>query len=216
MNTRLPTDLSLTRVLPAGLVLAAIPLALASNSLVGGLALGVSSGVMLGLALLLRIGFRRAIPPEIHLPVAALVLTGAVSALDRLLDAYLHALHPAIGGPLPLVAGAGLLLVFGADAKPRPGALPPPRNTWISTLVPIVLPPLVGAVRELLATGALAQLPRAGTSSLPVFDAVIFPLAAWPTGGFILLALLIAVERVVRNKQTADKTGNDLQPGPPP
>jgi Na+-translocating ferredoxin:NAD+ oxidoreductase RnfE subunit len=202
--------------MPAGLVLAAIPLALASNSLVGGLALGVTSGVMLGLALLLRIGFRRAIPPEIHLPVAALVLTGAVSALDRLLDAYLHALHPAIGGPLPLVAGAGLMLVFGADAKPRPGALPPARNTWIFPLVPIVLPPLVGAVRELLATGALAQLPRAGTSSLPVFDAVIFPLAAWPTGGFILLALLIAAGRVVRDRHAANEAGNKSPQGQRP
>jgi Na+-translocating ferredoxin:NAD+ oxidoreductase RnfE subunit len=163
----------------------------------------------------LRIGFRRAVPPEIHLPVAALVLAGAVSALDRFLDAYLHALHPAIGGALPLVAGAGLLLVFGAGAKPHPGTLPPTRNTGIFTLVPIGLPPLVGAVRELLATGALAQLPRAGTSSLPVLDAVVFPLAVWPTGGFILLALLIATERVVRDKRTADKTGNDLPSGPP-
>jgi len=215
MNTRLSTDLSLPRAMPAGLVLAAIPLALASNSLVGGLALGASSGMMLGLALLLRIGFRRAVPPEIHLPVAALVLAGAMSVLDRFLDAYLHALHPAIGGALPLVAGAGLLLVFGAGAKPRPGVLPSARNTGIFTLVPIGLPPLVGAVRELLATGALAQLPRAGTSSLPVLDSVVFPLAAWPTGGFILLALLIAAERVVRDKRTADKTGNDLQPEAP-
>lgn len=216
MNTCLPTDFSLPRAIPAGLVLAAILLTLASNSLVGGLTLGASSGVMLGLALLLRIGFRRTVPPEIHLPVAALVLASAVSIMDRFLDAYLHALHPAIGGALPLVAGAGLLLVFGAGAKPRPGALPPAGNTGMFTLVPIGLPPLVGAVRELLATGALAQLPRAGTGSLPVFESVIFPLAAWPTGGFILLALLIAVERVVRNKQTADRTGNDLQPGPPP
>ncbi len=215
MNTRLSTDLSLPRAMPAGLVLAAIPLALPSNSLLGGLALGASSGMMLGLALLLRIGFRRAVPPEIHLPVAALVLAGAVSALDRFLDAYLHALHSAIGGSLPLVAGAGLLLVFGACAKPHPGALPPARNTGIFTLVPIGLPPLVGAVRELFATGALAQLPQAGTTSLPVLDAVIFPLAAWPTGGFILLALLIAAERVVRDKRTADKTGNDLPSGPP-
>jgi electron transport complex protein RnfE len=216
MNTHLTTDLSLASPLSAGLVLAAIPLAMASNSLVGGLVVGVSSGVMLGLALLLRIGFRRAIPPEIQLLVAALVLAGAVSVLDRFLDAYLHALHPAIGGALPLVAGAGLLLIFGTDAKPHPGALPPARNPWIFTLGAIGLPPLISAVRELLATGMLAQLPRASTSALPVFDAVIFPLAAWPTGGFILLALLIAFERVVRNKQTADKTGNDLQPGPPP
>jgi len=216
MNTRLPADLSLPRAMPAGLVLAATPLALASNSLLGGLTLGASSGVMFGLALLLRIGFRRTVPSEIHLPVAALVLGGAVSVLNRFLDAYLHVLHPALGGALPLVAGAGLLLVFGAGAKPRPGALPPAGNTGMFTLVPIGLPPLVGAVRELLATGALAQLPRAGTGSLPVFDSVIFPLATWPTGGFILLALLIAVGRVVRNKQTADRTGNDLQPGPPP
>lgn len=215
MNTRLSTDLSLPRAMPAGLVLAAIPVALASNSLLGGVALGASSGMMLGLALLLRIGFRRAVPPEIHLPVAALVLASAVSVLDRFLDAYLHALHPAIGGSLPLVAGAGLLLIFGACAKPHPGALPPARNTGIFTLVPIGLPPLVGAARELFATGALAQLPRVGTSSLPVLDAVVFPLAAWPSGGFILLALLIAAERVARNKRTADKTGNDLQPGPP-
>ena len=215
MNSRLSTDLALPRAMPAGLVLAAIPLALASNSLLGGLALGASSGLMLGLVLLLRIGFRRAVPPEIHLPVAALVLGGAASALDRFLDAYLHALHPALGNSLPLVAGAGLLLVFGACAKPHPGALPPARNTGIFTLVPIGLPPLVGAVRELIATGALAQLPRAGTRSLPVLDAIVFPLAAWPTGGFILLALLIAIERVVRDKRTADKTGNDLPSGPP-
>lgn len=215
MNSRLSTDLSLPRAMPEGLVLAAIPLALSSNSLLGGLALGASSGMMLGLVLLLRIGFRRAVPPEIHLPVAALVLAGAVSVLDLFLNAYLHAMHPAIGGSLPLVAGVGLLLVFGAGAKPRPDALPPARNTWIFILVSICLPPLVGAARELLATGALAQLPRAGTSSLPVLDAVVFPLAAWPTGGFILLALLIAIERVVRDKRTADKTGNDLPPSPP-
>ena len=215
MNTRLPEDLPASRALPAGLALAVIPLALASNSLVGGLVLGISSGMMLGLALLLRIGFRRAVPPEIHLPVAALVLASAVSVLDRFLDAYLHPLHPALGGALPLVAGAGLLLVFGRGARPRPGMHPPGWNTAILTLVFIGLPPLVGAVRELLATGALAQLPRAGTGSLPVLDSVVFPLAAWPTGGFILLALLIAVARLVRDERTADKTGNDPPSGPP-
>ena len=125
MNNRLSTDLSLPRAMPAGLVLAAIPLALASNSLLGGVALGASSGMMLGLALLLRIGFRRAVPPEIHLPVAALVLAGAMSVLDRFLDAYLHALHPAIGGALPLVAGAGLLLALACSRLPGiPGFSP--------------------------------------------------------------------------------------------
>lgn len=212
MKTRLSTNLSSPSAIPPGLALAAIPLALASNSLVGGLALGIISAVMLGLALLLRIGFTRFIPPEIHLPIAALVLAGAVSALDRFLDAYLHALHPAIGGPLPVVAGAGLLLVFSADAKPRPSALAPARNARIFALVPIGLPPLVGAVRELLATGALVQLPRAGTGPLAMLDSVVFPLAAWPTGGFILLALLIAAERVVRDRRTTNKTENRAPP----
>lgn len=216
MSTRLPAHPSATSAMASGLALAAVPLAVASNSLVGGLALGVTGGVILSLALLLRIGFVRAIPPEIHLPVAALVLAGVVSALGRLLDAYLHALHPAIAGPLPLAAGAGLLLVFGAEAKPGLDAPPPARNTRILALVLIGLPPLVGSVRELLATGALARLPRAGTGPLSVLDHLVFPLAAWPTGGFILLALLIAAGRVVRGRYSADRIGNKSPQGPLP
>lgn len=202
---RLPVDSPLPSALPAGLLLALLPLALASNSLLRGLVLGGASALMLGLGALLRMGFRRAIPPAIHLPIAALVLAGAISALDRIMDAYLHALHPALAGSLPLAAGAALLLILTGEARPRLGMLSPVRQHRIFFLIPIGLPPLIGAARELLASGTMVQRPPSGSGFLPLIESIAFPLAVWPAGGFILLGLLVAIAQVLRDRSAAGK-----------
>lgn len=183
-----------------GIALAAVPLAIASTSLISGLALGFAAGALFAISSALQPRLTRLHAPELRLPITALMLAGFIAVLDRLIDTYLHHLHAAIAGPLPLAAAPGLflLMVSGHPTESAPAARP----SFSRRVLPIVagLPPLIGALRELAASLSIGQLPLIGTGPIPVPHRLVFPIAAWPTGGFLAFALLIVIGRTSRHR----------------
>ena len=65
------------------------------------------------------------------------------------------------------------------------------------------LPPLIGALREGWATLSIGRVPHMASGPIPVPEIPVFPIAIWPAGGFILLALLIAGWRVLEARRGA-------------
>ena len=65
------------------------------------------------------------------------------------------------------------------------------------------LPPLIGALREGWATLSIGRVPHMAGSPIPVPEIPVFPIAIWPAGGFILLALLIAGWRMLEARRGA-------------
>lgn len=182
------------------IALAAVPLAIASTSLISGLALGLAAGALFAAISVLQPRLTRLPDAELRLPIATLLLAGFIAILDRLIDTYLHHLHAAMAGPLPLVAATGLLLLMvpGHPIEPAPAVRPSFSRRTL--LIVAGLPPLMGALRELAASLRIGLLPLIGTGPIPVPRHLVFPIAAWPTGGFVAFALLIAIGRTLRHR----------------
>ena len=65
------------------------------------------------------------------------------------------------------------------------------------------VPLLIGALREGWATLSVGRVPHMAGGPIPVPEIPVFPIAIWPAGGFILLALLIAGWRVLEARRGA-------------
>lgn len=185
---------------PAALV-AAVPLAVGSTSLVGGLALALTTAALYGLWNAVRAPLNARLDAPLRLALAALILGGLTATIDRLLDTYLHALHPAVAGPLPLAVAAILLLEAASSADvPRlqKGAARGCDGCFLAAL-----PPLIGALREGWATLSIGRVPHTAGSPIPVPEIPLFPVAIWSAGAFILLALLMAGWRALAARRGA-------------
>lgn len=185
---------------PAALA-AAIPLAVGSTSLVGGLALALSTVALHGLWRALRAPLDARLAAPLRLALAALVLGGLTAIVDRLLDTGLHGLHPAVAGPLPL-AIAAVLLLEAASASHAPGAAKE-TGRWRDACLLAALPPLIGALREGLGALSIGRVPHTAGGPIPMPEIPVFPIAIWPAGGFILLALLVAGWRALEARRGA-------------
>ncbi|MFZ5534351.1 MAG: Rnf-Nqr domain containing protein [Pseudomonadota bacterium] len=185
---------------PAALV-AAIPLAVGSTSLLGGLALGLSTATLYGLWHAVRALLAARLDAPLRLVLAALVLSGLTAIIDRLLDTYLHSLHPALAAPLPL-AVAVVLVLEAASSSNTPRTIERIAH-WRDLGLLAALPLLIGALREGWATLSIGRVPHTAGGPIPVPEIPIFPVAIWPAGGFILLALLIAGWRMLEARRGA-------------
>ena len=184
---------------PAALV-AAVPLAVGSTSLLGGLALGLSTAALYGLWHAVRALLSTRLDAPLRLVLAALLLSGLTTIIDRLIDTYLHGLHPALATPLPLAVAAVLLLQAASLSSP-----PEEKGTASGRdgCLLAALPPLIGALREGWATLSVGRVPHMAGGPIPVPEIPVFPIAIWPAGGFILLALLIAGWRLLEARRGA-------------
>ncbi|HXF07244.1 MAG TPA: Rnf-Nqr domain containing protein [Candidatus Acidoferrales bacterium] len=185
---------------PTALV-AAIPLAVGSTSLLGGLALGLSTATLYGLWHAVRALLAAHLDTPLRLVLAALALSGLAAIIDRLLDTYLHSLHPALAAPLPL-AVAAVLVLEAASSSNTPRTIERIAH-WRDLGLLAALPPLIGALREGWATLSIGRVPHTAGGPIPVPEIPIFPVAIWPAGGFILLALLIAGWRMLEARRGA-------------
>lgn len=185
---------------PAALV-AAVPLAVGSTSLVGGLALALTTAALYGLWRVGRAPLNARLDAPLRLALAALILGGLTAIIDRLLDSYLHGLHPVLAGPLPLAVAAVLLL----EAASSPDVPRPQKETarGCDGCFLAALPPLIGALREGWATLSIGRVPHTAGGPIPVPEIPIFPVAIWPAGAFMLLALLIAGWRALESRRGA-------------
>ena len=184
-----------------GALLAAVPLAVGSASLVGGLALASSSLALYGLWHVARVPLAARLDAPLRLALAALLLGGLAAVIDRLLDAYLHGLHPVLAGPVPLAVAAVLLLEAASPSNPPPTT----RGTahWRDAGFLAAVPLLIGALREGLGTRSIGRVPHVAGGPVPVPEIPVFPIAIWPAGGFILLALLMAGWRALAARRGA-------------
>lgn len=184
------------------------PLLAVSTSVVNALGLGLATlAVLTGSNLLVSL-LRHQLVPAIRLPACVMLIATLTTCAELLMQAWAWEMHQALGIFLPLLVANCLLL---GRAEGCASGNSPLAATFDGLLMGsgfLLVLVLVGAIRELLGTGALFAnmdqlLPFASDWTLQVLDTETpFLLAILPPGAFLVLGFLLALKNMIETKRT--------------
>ena len=168
------------------LILGMCPTLGTTSSAVTGMSMGLATLFVLMCSNMAISAIKRIVPDKVRIPVYIVVIASFVTILQMLMQAYAPALYASLGIFIPLIV-VNCILLGRAEAFAS-------KNTVFASLcdglgvgVGLTLAlTLLGAVRELLGTGAVFGLQLYNAD----FGALLFVLAP---GAFIVLGLLIAL-----------------------
>lgn len=174
------------------------PLLAVSNNTINALGLALASIFVLTLSNTLVSLSRKWLRPEVRIPIFVLIIATSVTVVELLIQAYAYALYQALGIYLPLIVTNCVIIARAESYAVKhsvaqaavDGASMGLGFAWVIVLL--------GAMRELLATGAIfAQADRLfgqGVDWTIRFYTPQHPmtLALLPAGAFIVYAFIIA------------------------
>ena len=179
------------------LTLGMCPTLAVTTSAMNGLGMGLTTTAVLALSNLIISLLRKFIPNRVRIPAFIVIVASFVTMVQLLLEAYLPSLNVALGVYIPLIV-VNCIILGRAESYAYHN---PPIPSFFDGLgmgigFSIALT-IIGAVRELLGTGAVF-----GYHILPdgYVNINIFVLAP---GAFFVLAMLTAIQNFVKNKLTA-------------
>ncbi len=177
------------------------PLLAVSGSVVNALGMGLATAlVLMGTNTLVSM-VRHVVPDTIRLPAFVLIIAGAVTLVELLMQAYAYGLYEVLGIFLPLITTNCVVLGRAeAFASKNPVPLAALEGLMMGLGFSAVLV-VLGALRELLGNGTLfadMQLlfgPMAADWEVrPFGEQRHFLLAVLPPGAFLFTGLLIALK----------------------
>ncbi len=190
----------------AGLVqlLGLCPLLAVTGTMINGLGLGIATTVVLvGSNVVVSLS-RRALRPEIRIPVFVMIIATFVTVVELVMNAWFHELFRILGIFIPLIV-TNCAIIARAEAFASRNSLPRALTDGLSMGLGFTLCLMaLGGLREALSQGTLladahlmfGEGARHLTITLvPEYKG--FLLAALPPGAFIGLGLLIALKNVI-------------------
>lgn len=177
------------------------PLLAVSATVVNALGLGLATTLTLVASNVSVSLIRKVVRPEIRIPVFVLIIASIVTAIELVMNAWLHQLYLVLGIFIPLIVTNCSILgraeAFASRNNPAKSAMDGLMIGLGFTGVLLAL----GAVRELLGQGTLfahAQMLLGGWASGIRLDVIPhyhgFLLAMLPPGAFLGLGLLLALK----------------------
>ena len=173
------------------LLLGMCPTLATTTSAINGMSMGLATMFVLILSNIVISAIARFIPDKVRIPAYIVVIASFVTLLQMLMQAYLPSLYASLGLFIPLIVVNCIILGRAEAFAAKNTALPSLFDglgmglgfTWALTLL--------GAVRELLGTGAVF-----GFTLLPsATNMLVFVLAP---GAFIVLGYLIAIVNKIK------------------
>lgn len=179
------------------------PLLAVSNTTINGLGLGIATAFTVLLSNTIVSSTRRFLLPEIRIPVYVIIISGIVTLVGLLMNAFAHDMYLRLGIFIPLIiTNCAILARAEAFASRNPvieSAIDGIATGAGFAAVLIVL----GALRELLGRGTLladAHLLFNTTPMTPLLDLGDnyqgLLLAILPPGAFILFGLLLVIKNL--------------------
>ena len=173
------------------LILGMCPTLGVTSSAINGMGMGVATMAVLIMSNMVIALIKNLIPDKVRIPAYIVVIASFVTLLQMLMQAYLPSLYASLGLFIPLIVVNCIILGRAEAFAAKNTALPSLFDglgmglgfTWALTLL--------GAVRELLGTGAVF-----GFTLLPsATNMLVFVLAP---GAFIVLGYLIAIVNKIK------------------
>lgn len=190
-------------------LLALCPLLAVTGTATNGLGMGLAST-----AVLVASGFavsvlRKAILPDIRIPVFVLLIAAIVTMVDQALNAWLHELHRQLGLFIPLIVTNCAILGRAEAFASKTGPL---KAGWDGLMMGI------GFTLALVVLGGIREIAGSGTLFAGA-DVLLGPAFAWleitvlpgyggflllilPPGGFLVLGALLALKAAFERHQT--------------
>ncbi len=180
------------------------PLLAVSNSTINGLALGLATMLTLIISNSVVSATRHWLIYEIRIPVFVLLISGIVTTIGLLMNAFAHQLYLQLGIFIPLIITNCTILARAesfASRNPLRLAIKDGFSHGIGFALALLA---MGAIRELIGEGTLFAQAHllfgalAGTEpllNLPIDRGLL--VAVLPPGAFIVLGLLIALKNVL-------------------
>ncbi|HEY5715586.1 MAG TPA: electron transport complex subunit E [Psychromonas sp.] len=193
-------------------MLALCPLLAVTSGATNGLGLGlITTAVMLFSSLLISL-FRPLLTPQVRIPVFILLIATLVTIADLAMNAWLHELHKVLGLFIPLIVTNCAILGRAESYASKNPCLPAVVDGVATgagfTLALVIL----GGVREVIGSGTLfanaSLLLGDGFSMieltpLPEYRGML--LVILPSGGFIMLGLLLSGKRLLESYRNPKK-----------
>lgn len=188
------------------------PLLAVTNTTVNGLGLGLATTAVLIMSNGIVSSIRNIVRAEIRLPVYMMIIASVVTAIQLSMNAYFHGLYLILGIFIPLIV-TNCSVIGRAEGFASKHNIP---KSVVDALAMglgfTIILTLLGAMRELIGTGALfanATLmfgEAARGLTVTIFqDYRGFLLAVLPPGAFLGLGLLIAIKNVIDARATQKK-----------
>ena len=164
-----------------------------TSSALNGMSMGLATTFVLICSNIVIALLKNLIPDKVRIPAYIVVIASFVTLLQMLMQAYLPSLYASLGLFIPLIVVNCIILGRAEAFAAKNTALPSLFDglgmglgfTWALTLL--------GAVRELLGTGAIFGLTLLPSST----NMIVFVLAP---GAFIVLGYLIAIVNKLKSK----------------
>jgi len=185
-------------------MLALCPLLAVTSGATNGLGLGlITTGVMLFSSLLVSL-VRPLLTPQVRIPIFILLIATLVTIADLVMNAWLHELHKVLGLFIPLIVTN--CAIFGraesyASKNPWFPAIVDGVATGIGFTFALVM---LGGFREIVGSGTLfANASLLLGNHFSFMELTIIPgysgmlLVILPSGGFIMLGLLLSGKRLL-------------------
>ena len=196
-------------------VLGLCPLLAVSGSVVNALALALATAAVLTLSNLAVSVFRNATTDAIRLPTFVMIIAAFTTCIEFLMNAFTYELYLILGIFIPLIV-TNCIVLGRADAFASKN--PPLAAVWDGLMMGLgfgLVLVLLGAVRELLGTGALfnnMDLLFGDIASnwrlelIPGYRG--FLIAILPPGAFIVLGFLMALKNIIDARVAAAAKAN--------
>jgi electron transport complex protein RnfE len=180
------------------------PLLAVTGSVINAIGMGLATMLVLTVSNTCVSLIRSVVSDAVRLPVFVMIIAAAVTCIELLMQAYTYELFQILGIFLPLIT-TNCVILGRADAFASKNAiLPSMYDGFIMGLGFTVILLLLGAVRELIGTGALFNNmdllfgEAAKNWKIIIFnDYKQFLLAILPPGAFIFTGLIIALKNII-------------------
>lgn len=183
------------------LMLGMCPTLAVTTSAINGLGMGLTTTVVLTLSNIIISALRKVIPSKVRIPAFIVIIASFVTVVGQFLEAYLPALNSALGMFIPLIVVNCIILGRAEAFASKNGIFASALDGLGMGLGFSLALTLIGCVREILGSFSIfgisfkVPLEAAGLSPVAIF--VMAP------GAFFVLAAIIAVMSVIRDKQLA-------------
>lgn len=185
-------------------MLALCPLLAVTSGATNGLGLGlITTAVMFFSSLLISL-IRSFLTPQVRIPIFILLIASLVTIADLAMNAWLHELHKVLGLFIPLIVTNCAILGRAESYASKNPCLPAVVDGLTTGLGFTLALVILGGCRELLGSGTLfANASLLLGSAFSVIELAPFPeykgllLIILPSGGFIMLGLILSGKRVI-------------------
>ena len=184
------------------LTLGMCPTLAVTTSAVNGLGMGLSTTAVLALSNLMISALRKIIPDKVRIPAFIVIVASFVTVVQLLLEAYVPALNTSLGIYIPLIVVNCIILGRAESYASKNPPIPSLFDGIGMGLGFSLALTCIGAVRELLGSGAVFGFSVMPDSFVPISIFVMAP------GAFFVLASLTALQNWV--KMNGEKKGKDM------